>query len=152
MSIPAIGGMYATVNGQQLSKEQYLKEREENNNHVLNHEREHLAAAGEFAVGGIHLDYNSQGWATGGHVNIKMPTLDKSNPQKTIRHAEIVQKAALAPSDPSGQDLKVAAQASKVLFQAQQAMNNRENFTQNISGRNYATDPNHIGKNLNLTT
>jgi hypothetical protein len=48
-----------------------------------------------------------------------MPTLDKKNPQKTIDHANVVIKSAMAPSDPSSQDYKVAGQAEQIKMQAQ---------------------------------
>lgn len=114
----------------QLNKEQYEAERKKNNQHVIDHENQHLAAAGQFAFGGIHIDYDENGWATGGHVNVKMPTLDKSNPEKTVHHAQTIMKSAMAPSDPSDQDYKVYSQASRVMFQAQQLL------AQNKQGNN----------------
>ena len=48
-----------------------------------------------------------------------MPVLDKKNPDKTIKHANTVIKAAMAPSDPSNQDYRVAADAKAIKSQAQ---------------------------------
>ena len=132
---------------QAMTKQQWLAAREKNNQHILNHEKQHLAAAGKYADGGIHMDYNSQGWATGGHVKIKMPALNKANPKETIQHAEAVKKAALAPGDPSEQDYKVAAQASQTLFKAQQLL---ANGSPQQSGKNHATNPAMAGKKLNF--
>ena len=48
-----------------------------------------------------------------------MPKLNQENPQQTIDEADIVIKSALAPSDPSSQDLKVASQAKGLKQKAQ---------------------------------
>jgi hypothetical protein len=47
-----------------------------------------------------------------------MPTLNRKNPQSTIDHANIVIKAAMAPSDPSAQDYRVANSAQQIKMQA----------------------------------
>ncbi len=89
-----------------------------NYNHIYAHEMAHKAAGGQFA-GAISIERNSEGIPVSGHVPIKMPVLNKKNPQETIDHANTVIRAALAPSDPSGQDYKVANQASQIKMQAQ---------------------------------
>ena len=48
-----------------------------------------------------------------------MPSLNPKNPQKTIDDANTVIRAAMAPSDPSGQDYKVASKAQSLKMQAQ---------------------------------
>lgn len=108
---------------QKAQQAEFEKKRDEINNHVIAHEQKHLDAAGKYAEGGIHIDYDENGVAKGGHVNVKMPALNKDNPEETIEHAKTIQKSATAPDDPSDQDLKVYAEASKVLFQAQQLLN-----------------------------
>lgn len=84
-----------------------------NYNHIYAHELAHKVAGGSFA-GAISIEKNSEGIPVSGHVPIKMPVLDKNNPQKTIDDADVVIKAALAPSDPSSQDYKVAAEAQSI--------------------------------------
>ena len=98
-----------------ISKQDLIRK---NYNKIYAHEMAHKAAGGSFA-GAISIETNSQGIPVSGHVPIQMPVLDKTNPQKTIDHANIVIKAALAPSDPSDQDYKVANQARQIKFQAQ---------------------------------
>ena len=88
-------------------------------NEIYAHELAHKNAAGSLA-GSIVIEKNSDGIPVGGHGSIKMPVLDKNNPQKTINHANTVIKSALAPSDPSSQDYKVAAQAKNIKFRAEQ--------------------------------
>ncbi len=91
---------------------------QKNYNHIYAHELAHKAAGGSFA-GAISIETNSDGIPVAGHVPIKMPVLDKNNPQKTIDHANTVIKAAMAPSDPSSQDYKVAAEAADIKSQAE---------------------------------
>ena len=88
-------------------------------NEIYAHELAHKNAAGSLG-GSIVIEKDSNGIPIGGHVNIKMPTLDKKNPDKTINHAETVIKAAMAPGDPSDQDYKVAAQARSIKAEAQE--------------------------------
>ncbi len=91
---------------------------QKNYKHIYAHELAHKAAGGSFA-GAISIETNSDGIPVAGHVPIKMPVLDKNNPQKTIDHANTVIKAAMAPSDPSSQDYKVAAEAADIKSQAE---------------------------------
>lgn len=84
-----------------------------NYNHIYAHEMAHKSAGGQFA-GAISIERNSEGIPVSGHVPIQMPTLNKKNPQQTIDHANTVIRAAMAPSDPSGQDYKIANQASQI--------------------------------------
>jgi hypothetical protein len=61
-----------------------------------------------------------------------MPVLDKNNPDKTIKHADIVIKSAMAPHDPSGQDYKVAAEARSIKAEAQRCKNNSSGQKLNV--------------------
>lgn len=89
-----------------------------NYNHIYAHEMAHKSAGGVFA-GAISIERNADGIPVSGHVPIQMPVLNKKNPQQTIDHANTVIRAALAPSDPSGQDYKVANQANQIKMKAQ---------------------------------
>lgn len=102
---------------QALIKEQYNK--------IYSHEKAHKAAGGALA-GNIVIEKNSDGIPFAGHVEIKMPTLDKSNPDKTIEDASTVINSAMAPSDPSNQDYKVAASARSILNEAKQCKSQRK--------------------------
>ena len=98
---------------------------QKNYNHIYAHEMAHKAAGGAFA-GAISIEKNSDGIPVSGHVPIKMPVLDKNNPQKTIDHANTVIRAALAPGDPSSQDYKVAAQAASIKSLAENIKSGRK--------------------------
>lgn len=88
-----------------------------NYNEIYAHELAHKQAGGLLA-GPIVIEKNSEGIPVGGHVSIKMPVLNKENPEGTIAQAETVFRSAMAPSDPSAQDYRVAAQAKRIETQA----------------------------------
>lgn len=96
-------------------RQDFIKQRYDE---IYAHELAHKQAAGSFG-GAIVIEKDANGIPVGGHVSIQMPTLDKSNPDKTIRHADTVIRAAMAPSDPSAQDYRVAAKARSIKAAAQ---------------------------------
>ena len=87
-------------------------------NEIYSHELAHKRAGGNL-VGNIVIERDENGVPVGGHVAIKMPALDKNNPDKTIKDANTVINSAMAPSDPSAQDFKVASQAREIKSQAE---------------------------------
>ena len=92
---------------------------------VRQHEQAHLAAAGAHAKGGPSFTYqkgpDGKMYAVGGEVPVDVsPVAD--NPQATIQKAEAVQRAALAPADPSGPDRQVAAKAAAMAISARQEL------------------------------
>lgn len=103
----------------QQSKQSLIKSRY---NEIYAHEMKHKMAGGSFA-GNIVIERDQNGIPNGGHVNIKMPTLNKENPEETIKHADVVIKSAMAPSDPSAQDYKVAAEARNIKAKAKSEEN-----------------------------
>ncbi|MBI4384023.1 MAG: hypothetical protein HY579_08335 [Nitrospinae bacterium] len=90
---------------------------------VRAHEQAHLSAAGPYAAGGPSFQYETgpdgQQYAVGGEVSIDTSEV-KGDPEATIQKAQAIQRAALAPADPSGQDVQVAAQAKAMEARAQQ--------------------------------
>lgn len=91
---------------------------------IYNHELAHKNAGGSL-TGAIVIEKNPEGIPIGGHVSIKMPSLDKENPEKTISQAKTVIKAAMAPQDPSSQDYKVAAEAENIKTKAENLQNKK---------------------------
>lgn len=87
---------------------------------VRTHEMAHLAAAGSYATG-MNFTYqvgpDGKQYAVGGEVGIDVSAVS-GNPEATFAKAQVVQRAALAPAEPSGQDLKVAAAAQKMMLDA----------------------------------
>lgn len=89
---------------------------------VRNHEAAHLAAAGGLATGGANFTFqrgpDGRLYAIGGEVNIN--TSPGKTPQETLTKARQIRAAALAPADPSPQDMAVANQASQMEAEAMQ--------------------------------
>jgi len=110
----------------ELSEEEQRKidELEKIDRKVRTHEQAHLSAAGGYARGGANYNYvtgpDGKRYANEGHVNID--TSPENTPEATIRKAEIVRKAALAPADPSPSDRQIAADAAKMAQNAQREL------------------------------
>ncbi len=81
---------------------------------VRAHEAAHAAVGGQYA-GAPALTYSrgpdGQAYATSGEVSIDISAV-KGDPLATLQKAEIVRAAALAPAQPSAQDLSVASKAA----------------------------------------
>jgi hypothetical protein len=111
----------------QLSdKEQAQVERlQKEDKRVRIHESAHKAAAGNLAKGSPNYKYkvghDGKRYAVGGHVNIEISEVP-NNPEATIRKAQQIKTAALAPAEPSAQDQKVAAQASQMEAKARKEL------------------------------
>ena len=105
--------------GQRNQKQEIERLKKENYSRIYSHEAAHKAAAGSLG-GPIVIEYNPQGIPVSGHVSIRIPSLNKSNPDETISQAKQVKRAALAPgSDLSEADLNVAHSADILLSEAQ---------------------------------
>lgn len=102
------------VSDQQQAEVQALKNRDQE---VRNHEQAHVGAAGGIALGGAHFTYTTgpdgKRYATGGDVSIDISTVP-GDPEATLRKAETIRRAALAPANPSSQDYSVAAKAAQM--------------------------------------
>ena len=113
---------YRFTNPIEKQKEQQKAQKDalikKNYDEIYAHELAHKSAGGALA-GSIVIERNADGIPFAGHVDIKMPSLNPNNPQKTINDANTVIRSAMAPSDPSDQDYRVAAQAKSKKRQAQ---------------------------------
>jgi hypothetical protein len=87
---------------------------------VRAHEQAHSAVGGRYA-GAPSYTYergpDGKRYAVGGEVSIDVGAVP-NNPEATLRKMEIVLRAALAPAEPSAQDLRVASQAQAQMTQA----------------------------------
>ncbi len=90
---------------------------------VIAHEMAHKAVGGRYA-GTPHYTYtrgpDGKYYITGGEVPID--TSEERDPEATIRKMEIVRAAALAPADPSPQDIRVAQIATIKEIKARQEL------------------------------
>lgn len=93
---------------------------------VRQHEAAHQAAGGPHA-GGASFTFtrgpDGKNYATAGEVQVDVGA--ESDPEATVRKMDAVKAAALAPSDPSAQDLRVAQQADATRMQAQRDLRRR---------------------------
>ena len=100
---------------------QRLKQRD---TEVRQHEQAHIAVAGAYARGGANFSYtrgpDGRMYATGGEVSIDVSS--ERTPEATIAKARTVRAAALAPANPSAQDLGVAAAAVQLEAEARQQL------------------------------
>lgn len=109
----------------ELSEEErkLLKELRARDAEVRAHEQAHLAAAGPYANGAPTFEFQTgpdgRQYAVGGEVSIDSSPVP-GDPEATVRKAQTIKRAALAPSDPSAQDRQVAAQAAQLEAQARQ--------------------------------
>ena len=82
---------------------------------VRRHEMAHIAAGGRYITSGANFTYkrgpDGKNYAVGGEVHIDTSEVP-GDPEATLKKMKQVRNAALAPADPSAQDLKVASQAS----------------------------------------
>jgi hypothetical protein len=111
----------ARARQQQQAYDQVIAQLQARDREVRAHEQAHLSAAGPYATGGIKYDYQTgpdgNRYAVGGSVGIDVSPVP-GDPEATIVKMQVVQRAALAPAEPSGQDIKVAAQAAQQASEA----------------------------------
>ncbi|HEB28611.1 MAG TPA: hypothetical protein ENI05_12700 [Porticoccus sp.] len=99
----------------------HLQNLQQTDKAVRAHLAAHLAAAGALARGGANFSYQTgpdgQRYAVSGDVQIDMSPL-QGDPQATLAKGEQIRRAALAPAQPSGQDISVAASAARMTAEA----------------------------------
>ncbi|MFC4158151.1 putative metalloprotease CJM1_0395 family protein [Chitinimonas lacunae] len=129
---------------QELSEEerQQVEKLKARDQEVRQHEMAHLAAAGGLALSGASYVYqrgpDGVNYAIGGEVSID--TSPGATPEETLRRAEQLQRAALAPHDPSGADRAIAAQAQQMAIEA------RAQLALERAQTRSASDPDHVGR------
>lgn len=84
---------------------------------VRAHEQAHMAAGGALITSGPSYTYQTgpdqRRYAVGGEVGIDTSPV-RGDPEATLDKARRIRAAALAPADPSSQDIQVAARASQM--------------------------------------
>ena len=135
----------ATASLEQQHQIQALKARD---SEVRTHEQAHLSAAGVFAKGGASFTFqtgpDAKRYAIGGEVQIDTSPVP-GNPQATLRKAEAIRRAALAPASPSSQDYSVAASATSMANNAR-----TELMRQNQQSENSPPDALSIGGRIDI--
>ena len=106
---------------EELAEKQIIRSLENHDKVVRNHESAHAAVGGSF-TGAPSYSYeigpNGKKYAVGGEVSVDLTPI-AGDPTKTIVKMNKVQAAALAPVNPSAQDIRVAASAASIIVEAQ---------------------------------
>ncbi|MFT4811047.1 MAG: hypothetical protein ACI9LX_004416 [Paraglaciecola sp.] len=104
---------------QQQAEQQQLNELKQRDAEVRAHEQAHASLGGQYA-NSPQYEYETgpdgRRYAVGGEVTIDIS--EASTPEETIRKAQQVKAAALAPAEPSAQDLRVATEATQMALEA----------------------------------
>lgn len=91
-----------------------LKQRD---SEIRAHEAAHLAAAGQYSMGGAKFTYrlgpDNRMYAVHGEVRID-PSPIPGDPYATLQKSEVVRRAAMAPANPSAADKAAAARADRM--------------------------------------
>lgn len=92
---------------------------------VRRHERAHLAAAGDLAVKpptyGYEVGPDGARYVVEGEVKLRTPE-SSLPPEERLEQALKIREAALAPTDPSPEDLQVASQARQLEAEARREL------------------------------
>lgn len=107
--------------GQSLStdEKQAIEELDTRDEEVRQHERDHQVTGGRYAQAPtfeLSRGPDGKSYATGGEVRIDLSR--ESTPQATIQKMQQIERAALAPQEPSTQDRRVAARAAQIADEA----------------------------------
>ena len=141
-------GEYLTDDEQ--SEVEQLKARD---TEVRTHEQAHQSAGGSYA-GSPQYEYKTgpdgNKYITDGHVNIDIGK--ESTPEKTIEKMRTVISAAHAPAEPSGQDLKVAAEAQQKMSEAQQELSEKNTKENNEKMNKHETNSSDNSSHQNSST
>lgn len=133
------------ASGESLTEEELelVEELEQTDQEVRAHEQAHLSAAGGLATSGASFTYETgpdgQQYAVAGEVGIDTSEVP-DDPEATANKARQIRAAALAPADPSSQDLKVAADASQMEAEATAEMAQQQVAQQQTGESQQATD------------
>jgi len=140
-------GLRGTLSDEEKTEVKRLGDRDRE---VRAHEAAHATTGGAY-TGTPSFEYVSGPdgiqYAVGGHVDIDISAVS-GDPKATIAKMEVVQRAALAPAQPSGQDRSVAAVAAAKIREAetqlaQESKESSESATDDGSGNGSANTGNN---------
>ena len=127
-SVSHYSNMYQNSKNDSVELQQKVSELQSIDTKVRAHEMAHQAVGGAFAGAPSYtLEKGPDGkdYAVGGEVPIKIEK--GKTPQETIQNMNQIKAAALAPADPSPQDLRVAQNADMIASQAQKELSEEKN-------------------------
>ncbi len=132
-----------------------LQQLRERDREVRAHEAAHVAAGRPYIRGGPSYVFqrgpDGRSYAIGGNVHLDTSEVAK-NPKATLDKAETVQRAALAPIEPSPQDMRVAANAAQMAAQAriEIAVMRREEQQSQVADRRTESRDNNRSSNASV--
>jgi hypothetical protein len=108
---------------QQQEKQQQVKQQvtelKQRDSEVRAHEQAHASIGGQYATQPEYeyeIGPDGRRYAVSGEVSIDISKA--STPEETVRKAQRIKAAALAPAEPSAQDLRVATEATQIALEA----------------------------------
>jgi len=119
----------STIDSEDKEAEKLQKQEDDNllrqlrarDREVRAHEAAHTAAGGSLVRGGPSYTFQTgpdgRSYAVGGEVQLDVSAVP-NNPQATLAKASQIRAAALAPAQPSAQDVRVAANANQLASRA----------------------------------
>lgn len=134
-----------------LEEQRIVSELQAADTNVRAHEAAHMAAGGGLTSPASYTyeqGPDNKMYAVAGEVGIS--TSEGNTPQESLNKAQTIRRAALAPADPSPQDLKVAAQAASMEMSAR-AQIMQEKMEQNSQNSNNSNETSAGNSNVNST-
>ena len=134
-----------------LEEQRIVTELQAADTNVRAHEAAHMAAGGGLTSPASYTyerGPDNKMYAVAGEVGIS--TGEGNTPQESLNKAQTIRRAALAPADPSPQDLKVAAQAASMEMSAR-AQIIQEKMAQNSQNTNNSNETSGDGNARNST-
>lgn len=123
-----------------MEEQRIVTELQAADTNVRAHEAAHMAAGGGLTSPASYTyerGPDNKMYAVAGEVGIS--TGEGNTPQESLNKAQTIRRAALAPADPSPQDLKVAAQAASMEMSAR-AQIMQEKMAQNSQNTNNSNE------------
>ncbi|WP_299072097.1 putative metalloprotease CJM1_0395 family protein [uncultured Paraglaciecola sp.] len=111
----------------QQAEQQKLTDLKQRDAEVRAHEQAHASLGGQYASSPQYeyeIGPDGKRYAVGGEVSIDIS--EEASPEETIRKAQQVKAAALAPAEPSSQDLRVASEATQMALEARTELANEK--------------------------
>lgn len=152
-SLSEQNNLTSDVAKQEQQVQQVITQLKARDTEVRAHEMAHLATAGGYARGGMSFTYQTgpdgKRYAIGGEVSIDTSAI-AGDPEATLQKAMVIQRAALAPAEPSAQDQRVAQSAVQMMAQARMEISMQALEEQNAlrdEGDNDSGDEQSLSKN-----
>ena len=111
----------AAEQAQNQANQRMISQLQSRDREVRSHEAAHASAGGSLVVSGPSFTYqkgpDGRSYAIGGEVQLDVSVV-ANDPEATLKKSEQIRRAALAPADPSSQDLRVASSANQIASKA----------------------------------